>query len=49
MGFTNFVSEERALEKCSVCDKVAILTKYSFIDLSIKSHRNKVKISLHRP
>ena len=42
MGAIDFVSEERALEQCAICDELAILTKYSFIDLSIKSHSNKV-------
>ena len=27
MGVTDFVPEERALEKCSICDKVAISIK----------------------
>lgn len=42
MGATDFLSEERALEKCPISDKVVIITKYSFINLSIKNHRNKM-------
>ena len=31
MWVTDFVSEEGALEKCPICDKSAIKTKYSVI------------------
>ena len=42
MGFADFVSEERALEKRPICDKAAVTTKFSFIDLPIKNHRSKL-------
>ena len=42
MKFTDFVSEESALEKCPICDKAAVTTKFSFIGLPIKDHRSKL-------
>ena len=40
--FQNSVSEERALKKFPIWDKSAIIMQYSFIDLFIKNHRNKL-------
>ena len=32
MGVTDFVPEERAMEKCSICDKVAIYIKRPIVN-----------------
>ena len=34
MGVTDFVSEERALEKCHICHKLATITRHSFIEIN---------------
>ena len=40
--FSHLELEERALKKFPIWDKSAIIMQYSFIDLFIKNHRNKL-------